>query len=292
MKSLPPLIFWAGCAWKRDLLERAEAVKPEGFASMSLFMMDLAAWEQREGTLAGFRSELDAREAPVICIEPYLSWYPGFDPRAVTGERAQFVQAVEADVFRFADATEASFVSLVAPYDDDVVPFDAVVEALGAFADRAATAGLQLQLEPVPTSKVPDLPTAFRLVTAVARPNVGLLLDTYNLGRGGIDPEDLHAVAHELVFALQLGDGTARPLNDDYRVDSLHNRRLPGEGELPLAAIFEQVMRKGPLPPLGPEVINDDLAALPASLAARRCADAIRSFLTDQVDPPTGGLTV
>jgi sugar phosphate isomerase/epimerase len=265
--------------WKRGLIERAECLHGAGFSSMSVFMMDLAAWEDHGGSLADLRAELDAREARVSCIDPYLGWYPGFDPRAVTGERAAFVQATEADVLRFADATGAPSVSLVAPYDEDDVPFNAVVDSLGEFADRAAGAGLRLHLETVPTSKVRDLETALRLVTAVDRPNVGLLIDTYNLSRSGADPEELVGVPRELVFGVQLADGTAQPLNGDYRFDSLHNRRQPGEGELPVADFVDRLMRKGPLPPLGPEVFHDDLAAMPAERASRLCAAATRRFL-------------
>jgi sugar phosphate isomerase/epimerase len=275
----PPLVLWAGCLWKHGIIERAESMHESGFASMSLFMKDLQAWEEHGGTLARLRSELDARHAPVSCIDPYLGWYPGFDPRAASGTRAAFLRATEEDVFRFVAATGAPSASLVAPYQDDGVPFDAVVDSLGHFADRSAAAGLRLHLEVVPTSNVPDLYTALRLVTAVDRPNLGLLLDTYNLARSGTDPREIDGVPRELVFAIQLADGAADPVNDDYRLDSLHNRRQPGEGELPVAEMVERVLRKGPLPPLGPEIFHDELSAVPARLAARRCAEATRRFL-------------
>lgn len=246
---------------------------------MSLFAKDLIAWEERGGSLTSLRTELDARETPISCIDPYSGWHPGHDPRAATGERAAFLKATEEEVLRFAEVMGASDINLVAPYDRGEVRFDAIVDGLGRFADLAAEAGLRAQLEIVPTSGVSDLGTAMRLLTAVGRRNVGVLLDTYNLARSGVTPRDIDDVPHELVFSVQLADGDAVPLGGDYRLDSLHNRQLPGEGELPVAEMVERLMQLGPLPPLGPEVFRDALCELPADEIGSRCADATRRFL-------------
>jgi sugar phosphate isomerase/epimerase len=273
------LVLWAGCVWRRDLLERAEALEEGGFSSMSVFMKDLFEWEERGRTVAELRSELDARGAPVSALDPYIGWHPAFDPGAVTGERAAFLGATEDDVLRFADATGATWVSLVAPYAGPDADFAAVADSLGRFADRAAGAGLRPQLEIVPRTKLADVATAVRLVTAVGRPNVGVLLDTYNLSRCGTDPRELDDVPHELIFGMQLADAALEPPDGDAARESLHARLPPGEGELPVAELVRRVLRGGPLPPVGPEVFHDELAALPAAEAARRCGDAARSFL-------------
>jgi hypothetical protein len=43
--------------------------------------------------------------------------------------------------------------------------------------------------------------------------------------------------------------------------------------------MVHRVLKKGVVPELGPEVFDDHLAELPASVASRRCADATRTFL-------------
>jgi 4-hydroxyphenylpyruvate dioxygenase len=279
-----PLVLWAGCVWRHGIVARAEGLHAGGFASMSLFTRDLAAWEGGGGTLAGLRANLDAREAAVSCIDPYLGWYPGYDPRAAVGERADFLRATEDDILRFADALDARHISLVAPYDGADAPLVEVVDELGGFADRAAAAGLRLQLEVVPRTKIRSLESAVALVTGVGRANLGLLLDTYNLARTGADPAALGEVPRELVFAVQLADGMREPCGGDPGFDSLHNRCQPGEGELPLADMLEPLLRNDPLPSLGPEVLRDELGGLPAELACRRCAEATRRFLRSVAD--------
>lgn len=246
---------------------------------MTVFSRDLLEWEDGGGSLAGLATELKARDTPVSCIDPYLGWHPAHDPGAVTGERAAFFRATEADVLRFAEVMGAGDISLVAPYDRGQAGFEAVVDGLGRFADRAAQAGLRAQLEVVPTSGVADLATAIGLVEAVARPNVGLVLDTYNLARSGTMPSEIDDVPHELVFSVQLADGDAVPLGGEFRLDSLHNRQLPGEGDLPVAEMVQRLMRLGPLPSLGPEVFRDALLELPADEIGSRCAEATHRFL-------------
>jgi sugar phosphate isomerase/epimerase len=244
-----------------------------------LFMKDLYAWEAQGQSLAGLRRELASREAPISCLDPYLGWYPGFDPTTVGGERAAYVRASKEDVFRFADAVAALSVNLVAPYGSGDVPHASVVESLGRFADRSAAAGLRLQLEVVPTSRIRDLQAAVELVTDVGRSNVGLLADTYNLARGGVEPRELDQIPRALIFAMQIADGPAAVPAGGYGFESLHCRLQPGMGELNVGLYLDRMARHGTLPPLGPEVFDDRLSELPALTAAGICGRATRYLL-------------
>jgi 4-hydroxyphenylpyruvate dioxygenase len=128
---------------------------------------------------------------------------------------------------------------------------------------------------------VHDLDAALAFVRAVDRPNLGLLLDTYNLGRAGVAPQQLEAVPLELVFQLQLADGAGIEDGVDYFADAFHRRVLPGEGSFPAAEMVAALARQGPLPPSGPEVLNPQLHALAPREAGPLAAAATRRFLRD-----------
>jgi len=274
-----PLVLWAGCVWQRPLLERTEAVHAGRFSCMSLFTGDVSTYVEQHGSLRSLRHELDARETSINCIDPYLAWYPGYNPAAASGDAALHLRASEDDVLRYVEALGASYVSIVGPFGGPDAPFDAVVESLGNFADRAATIGARPHLEIVPSTKIPTLAAAIALLRAVNRPNLGLLLDTYNLERAGDDPSELSNVPLEQIFAIQLADGHATPVGGDYFADGLHHRQAPGKGDLRVADWVNRISAKGPLPPIGPEIFQDELNAMESKVAGEYCAHVSRDFL-------------
>jgi sugar phosphate isomerase/epimerase len=276
-----PLTLWAACVAGRGLLERSDAVAAGGFAAMTAFTGDVLEYEQTGGSLPALRRELAAREAPITTIDPYFAWYPGFDPSVAPPEVAKHFEATTDDLLRYADDLGATYISVLGPFfqDDLQPPFDEVVESLGAFVDRAAAAGLRPHLEIVPTTKIPDLATGLALVRAVNRPNLGLLLDTYNLARTGLQVDELDDVPHEVVFQIQVADAPREPRGASFWEEATGLRELPGEGELPVAEMLERLARKGPLPPTGPEVFQAALGALAPAEAGQRSAETTRAVL-------------
>ena len=270
--------MWGACLHNHDLLVRAECLRPAGFDTMTAFVTDLAEAEARWGSLNAVRRELAAREAPINCVDVYLGWYPGHDPSAIAGAAAELLRATEVDVLRYAAGLGAGFISIAAPFWGEPAPLPVVADALGGFTDRAAALGVRPHLEISNGSHVNTVAAALELLDAVRRPALGLVLDTYNITRAGGRPSDLDAVPHECIFQIQLVDGAREPVRDRF-YDSLHHRELPGEGVLPVADYVRRIAAKGPLAPTGPEVFNDDLAAMPPLDAAVRCADVTRAFL-------------
>ncbi len=281
----PELVYWASNSMPYDTLERAEAVGPGGYAAMSCMVGDLEAWEATGRSMAELRGELDAREVVLNTLDPYLAWHPGHDPARPVGAAARHGAAhlsmTEEKLLRWADALGATYVSTLGIFDGDDIPFEEAVERLGRFADRAAEHGLRPHVEPIPTTTIPDLATSLALVQAVGRPNLGLLLDTYNRGRAGVHPDELDAGPLELVFQLQLADGAGIETSDDYFVDAFHSRSLPGEGAFPAAEMIARLAAQGPLPPSGPEVLNPGLHALHPRDAGPHAATVTRAFLAD-----------
>ncbi len=259
--TMPELTFCAGALLSHPILDRAAAVAAGGFADTSCFVGDLVGWEAAGRPVSELRREMAARGAPVTNVLPILDWHPRWDPARPTGPAARHggahVGATKDDALRWAAELGASTITLVGPWEGPDAPWEELVDELGRFADRAAGIGARLQLEVVPTSKIPDIATAVALIEGVGRPNVGILLDTYNLGRAGTALGELDWVPLELVFGLELADAAAEPQGDGYFGDALHHRLLPGEGDLAVMAMVRRLAARGPLPPCGFEVMSD-----------------------------------
>lgn len=289
--SEPTLVYWAGNSMPFGLLERAEGAAAAGYGVVSCFVGDLVELDQRGIAPATVRKRLDELGVEMNTIDPYLAWYPGYDPAAPVGVAVEYggphLSATEEDVLRWAGELGATYVSTVAPFDDPSgrfenpaeASFEAIVDSLGSFADTAATAGLRPHLEVIPTTKVGDLDLALELVQAVGRRNLGLLLDTYNLGRAGVTADNLEAVPQELIFQLQLADAPRAERGDNYFDDAFTSRSYAGEGELEVGEMVARIAARGPLPPTGPEVFNEQIHGLDPALAAAESLVATREFL-------------
>jgi sugar phosphate isomerase/epimerase len=119
---------------------------------------------------------------------------------------------------------------------------------------RAEDSGLRIVLEFLPFTEIKSLAEAVAVVSDVAHPAGGILVDTLHLQRTGSTPRDLAAIDPHLMPYIQLCD--ARPEPEDPSLeglleDALYLRQLPGEGGLPLLAVLEQL---DPLLPLSLEV--------------------------------------
>jgi sugar phosphate isomerase/epimerase len=151
-----------------------------------------------------------------------------------------------------------------------------------ALCDEAAPFGLSCDIEPMPWSAVPDVATAHRVLTAVQRPNVGVLVDALHFGRSKSTLADVAALPRDWVHYGQICDGklpgpsTREGLIHDARCERL----LPGEGDIDLQGLFAQLPADVPV---NIEVPNDQRApAMGYEAWARAAVAATRAVLGDE----------
>ena len=120
--------------------------------------------------------------------------------------------------------------------------------------------------------------TALRIVELAGAPNGGINVDAWHFARTGESLDALAGVPGEVVFSVQLDDGPAEAEPDLVHA-TLHDRRLPGEGEFDLRGLIEVLARIGTAAPLGIEVFSDDLHALGPVEAASRAGQSMRKLL-------------
>ncbi len=236
----------------------------EGFASLTTtpFLLERSGVE-----LAELRRQCEDAGVAMGYIDGLSSPLPG-TPGGVTEERC----------FEMAEGLGAQAVNVV-HFEGHPVPFDEMADVLGGVAERAARRGLTVLIEFLPDTGIPHLPGALDLVRAVGRDNLRVMLDTWHLARTGGGPQQLVDDAPALIGGIQVSD--RHKMQDTQPYVKMSGRSLPGEGELPLMDILAPVLAVHPELPVGVEVLNDELKAMPAGEAAAVAGAALRRVLDE-----------
>jgi sugar phosphate isomerase/epimerase len=165
--------------------------------------------------------------------------------------------------------------------------------SLAVLCDRAAERGLAVSIEFLPVAGIATIADAARMLEAVDRDNVGLVLDAWHWFRqaGGPDVDTLRSIPSERIHVLQLNDAPAKR-SDDLVVETMTGRLLPGEGDVDIHGLLDVLDGMGASPLVASEVFSTALAELGAAENARRQFDAASAVLrahrgSAADDPPT-----
>src|SRR5690606_19425249 len=143
-----------------------------------------------------------------------------------------------------------------------------MIRGFGVLCDRAAEKGLLVAMEFIPHSGIRDMVVGWEIVNGAARPNGGLIFDTWHFQRGGTPHEAITTVPPEKWYTLQLSDAAAAPW-PEVAQESRHGRRLPGDGVIDFDSIIGRLMDYGAKPTVSVEVISDDLHRMEPEVATR-----------------------
>ena len=156
----------------------------------------------------------------------------------------------------------------------------ATIDKVGILADLCGEYGLMLTIEAIPTYTIGDLPSALAVIEQVNRPNLKLLIDTMHIARTG-GAQLLSRIDPALIGYVQICDGPAgMPSGEVYFDQALHQREVPGEGELLLvemmACIPEHIVAsmEVPLRSLRQQGVSDAERARLAAEGSRRVLQA------------------
>ncbi len=251
-----------------DFSARVEAAAQAGYSGIGMRPSTYRQARQQGGTDTQLRTILDSYGIQVAELEVLGGWAQG----GKAGERSR---AYEERLFEIADALGGRH--LIANTELEQ-PLEVTAELFGALCDRAAAYGLLVGIEFLPWTSLPDVTTAWDIVRTANRSNGGVLVDTWHHYRGSADDDQLRAVPGEKIVAVHFNDADSEPVGDLLE-DTLHRRRLPGQGAFPLVDFVRNLDEMGVRVPYSVEIISDELAALPAAEAARLSADTTRSIL-------------
>ncbi|MGH2836066.1 MAG: sugar phosphate isomerase/epimerase family protein [Solirubrobacteraceae bacterium] len=150
--------------------------------------------------------------------------------------------------------------------------FGQLAESLAQLcAEAAEHTDAKIAYEIIPSDpQVNTLEAGLRLLDETGHPaNLGLAIDTWHMAKLDIAPERLRTLEPDQLAWVELSDGHYHNL-DDFVYEVTCDRRLPGEGEFPIAAYVEALSAAGYPGPWGIEVLSERLRELPIERAFER----------------------
>jgi len=167
----------------------------------------------------------------------------------------------------------ASFVQAVSE-DPDAGRAAATFAAL---CDASARFGLSVSLEFMRFRTLRTIEDALALLAAAARPSSGVLIDALHLARSGGSAAAVAAIPRDRIAYVQLCDAPAQsPSVDGLAHEARTERRLPGEGDLPLEDLFDALPDNVPI---SVEVPRSRDVGRTATERAVLAGDATRAWL-------------
>lgn len=263
---------------KAGFFEMIEAAAAAGFGAVSISMHQYRTAIEAGATPEALRRALRDAGLRVTMLEAVARGLPGVpEPDQLQGRaRALLLPGLE-DCLEVSATLEAEAICVVHLFGQPTPPM-LLIDALGAMSLRAGRHGVDLAIEFLPDSGIPDLATALGIVAAVNHASLGILLDSWHLLRRGGSAADIRAMPISALKAVQINDGPANIADLPY-VPGV-DRLLPGEGDFPLRDIVEAVLQKWPGMNLGIEVPSAALRALPPVQAAAAVMESAGRLLT------------
>ena len=273
-------VLWAGTiGLGRPVSDHVEAAQAAGAPSISLNVDQFDTLDP-SGTEVGALARHAADHGVAVSIlDGLFSWIPLASGRLSARARPM------AEVMLLARSLGARYVNaLVASMELDD---ETLAEHFAGACDAAAEVGCSVSLEFSPIGGLADLDRALRVLRLAGRANGGVLFDSWHFFRGVPSFETLAAVRDGEIVAVQLSDAAAEVQGSLWE-DTLHHRRLPGDGVFDLERVVRTLLSTGSLVLAGPEVFSDELHRLGPNEAARLACRRVDDLVAAAQQPDEG----
>lgn len=109
------------------------------------------------------------------------------------------------------------------------------LDEFAILADMAHARGMIATIEFAPIQVISTLDQAMAVVTHVGQPHFRVMIDAMHFFRTGGQVDQIRALDPALIGYAQLCDAPAGPPGETYGQEAMFGRRIPGEGDFPLA---------------------------------------------------------
>jgi sugar phosphate isomerase/epimerase len=253
-----PVEVHVGREWSLfDFRDRCAQAQRVGFSGIGIWHADLEHVLERH-TLREMKQMLDDHGLRHLELEFLMDWFLDEDD-----DRRKASDKNRRLLFDAAAALGAHHVK-VGNIPGTPCPLPQLTERFAELcADAAEQHDALIAYEFMPFDvNVHSVEAAVEVVGGAGVANGGIAVDTWHLAKLGIAPDDLRQIPSKLLGWVELSDGQYENLPDP--IDEVVNhRRLPGEGEFPIAACVEVCREIGYQGPWGVEVLSEELRNLP-----------------------------
>jgi 4-hydroxyphenylpyruvate dioxygenase len=257
--------------WTLDTTPLAEAlsvIKRTGWDGVELRRVDFERAAQAGQSAEQVIALVRASGLPVACVGVELGWV-----WASGEERTRLLRVFAEQCARARALGCGTVMSAVNRGRGDAAEAARSVREVG---DIAREHGVRLAVEfNSQAEQLNALGPMREVVTRAAHPSVGLLLDTYHLGRTGAAPRDLEDLRPEEIAYVQYSDVPRSGLVPGQALDRLP----PGQGSVPFREFFAAFTRKGYAGYASYEAPNPAAWKRPAEEVAREALVASRAVL-------------
>jgi sugar phosphate isomerase/epimerase len=278
------LVLTAGCLAAAPFREYAAAAASAGFDAITIWPLCYQRAIRREGLDAVTMRSIVADLGMRICeLDPVGVWLP---PPPDADELPAMFRSVWArhQFFEVASALGVGALTAVELAGNPVDP-EVAVEGFATLCDDAAEHGLDVTLEFMPFSGIPDLRSALRIVEGADRRNGGVLFDVCHFVRSGGSPADIDAATASRIVSIQLGDGP-RTAPGDLRDEAMFHRMSPGDGEFDVARLIATLDAAGARARIGPELYRRGFSEREPAVVAADLMAATERVLTAPPSTP------
>jgi sugar phosphate isomerase/epimerase len=236
-----------------DFRERVESAARAGFKGFGIWHSDL---EQvlRTRSLREMKQIVDDNGIKHIELEFLGDWF-------LDGERKKQSDVRKRMLFDAAEALRAHHVK-VGDFYRQSTPMPRLIESFAGLCAEAAERGTKVGFELMPFAMIDTLEDSLQMVTGAGASNGGICLDTWHIVKLKIPYDDVRRIPLRYITSVELNDGTLEcPWS--LHEDTIHHRRLCGDGEFDVKGFIAAVRDAGYQGPWGIEVLSEELRKWP-----------------------------
>ena len=166
-------------------------------------------------------------------------------------------------------------------------PIERVTEAFAELCADAAEHGTQIAYEPMPFDpNLDNLDSLLAVVEGAGAENGGFILDPWHIVKMRIPFDDLRRIPARYLKAVELDDGYLES-TQDLLTETLHHRKLCGEGEFDVKGFIRVLQDIGFQGPWGVEVLSAELRMLPMDEMITRAYNTTIAQFQKESEPVT-----
>lgn len=260
------------------LLERLGPARDAGFSGVSLMPGDVWALEKQGMPASEIRARIVDHGLSIHEIDCAASWLPRHRAAGDDGAMSKLLRSLTPErVIETAARLGAPSITVVEMMG--VKPSrDEAAEAFAGVCALGADNGVKVHLEFLPFGGIPDLATAWSIVSAANQPNGGLTLDSWHFFRSRSSLDMLRTIPGERVHTVQINDAPEQP-EQDLMHETMNRRLLPGTGSFDLTGFVSTLDAIGCTAPVSVEIFSDALADQAMPDAIRGWADSAHAII-------------